>query len=174
MPTPKSLPIQVSNLQKRLLEVLSRQSTASIRDVERSRLILAMSNGLANTKAAESTGLSKEQAQRWRRRWISFQDVFIVIEDKGGENVEWEMRHKILECLSDAVRPGAPYKFTSEQYCQIVAIAIEQPKDSGRPVSEWTPRELADEAKKRGIVESISISQVSVFLKGERRKAAQD
>ena len=174
MPTPKSPAVQVSALQKRQLEVISRQTTASIRAVERSRLILEMSKGHPNTKAAHFTGLRKEQAQRWRRRWISFHEVFLAIEQQGGENVEWDMKRKILECLSDADRAGAPCKFTAEQYCQIVAIALELPKDSGRPVSEWTPRELADEAKKRGIVESISTSQVGVFLKGERSKTSQD
>jgi len=35
-------------------------------------------------------------------------------------------------------------------------------------VSTWTPRELADEAVKRGIVEQISPRTVERFLKGER------
>jgi len=37
-----------------------------------------------------------------------------------------------------------------------MAVACEPPGDSGRPISHWTPRELADEASKRGIVERIS------------------
>ena len=35
-------------------------------------------------------------------------------------------------------------------------------------MSTWTPRELADEAVKRGIVEQISPRTVESFLKGER------
>lgn len=31
----------------------------------------------------------------------------------------------------------------SEQIVQIVAVACEQPASSGRPISHWTPRELA-------------------------------
>jgi putative transposase len=64
--------------------------------------------------------------------------------------------------------------FDAEQYCKIVAIALEDPAESQRPISEWTPREIADEAVRRGIVNSISKSQVRLFLKGERRKAAQN
>ena len=36
------------------------------------------------------------------------------------------------------------------------AVACEPPEKSGRPVTEWTHAELADEVVRRGIVESIS------------------
>jgi hypothetical protein len=38
----------------------------------------------------------------------------------------------------------------------LFAIACEDPGESGRPISHWTTRELADELIKRNIVESIS------------------
>lgn len=41
----------------------------------------------------------------------------------------------------------------------------EKPEKSGRPVSHWTPIELADEAVKRGIVKEISPRSVGHFLK---------
>jgi putative transposase len=49
---------------------------------------------------------------------------------------------------------------------QIIAVACEPPEKCARPVTHWTPRELADEVKKRGIVPSISARQVGRFLKG--------
>jgi putative transposase len=55
---------------------------------------------------------------------------------------------------------------------QIMALACEKPEESARPVSDWTPRELADEAMKRGIVEQISPRTVERFLKGERFAAS--
>jgi hypothetical protein len=48
---------------------------------------------------------------------------------------------------------------------QIVALACENPKASGYPVSHWSPRELATEAVKRGIVEKISPRSIGRFLK---------
>jgi putative transposase len=51
--------------------------------------------------------------------------------------------------LSDAPRPGTPVGFTVEQRVQIIAVACENPKDSDRPVSHWSPRELTDEIVKR-------------------------
>jgi len=74
--------------------------------------------------------------------------------------------------LTDEQHPGAPSPFTFEQYMQIMAIACETPAETDRPVSAWTPRELADEAVKRGIVPKISPRMVERFLKGERFTAA--
>jgi putative transposase len=51
-------------------------------------------------------------------------------------------------------------------------VACEPPEKCGRPVTHWTPRELADEVKKRSIVSSISARQVGRFLKGGRSPAA--
>jgi transposase len=74
--------------------------------------------------------------------------------------------------LSDRPRSGSPGKFTAEQVTQLLAIACEDPEESGRPVTHWTPRELADEAAKRGVVESISPRQVGRSLKIRRTPAA--
>jgi hypothetical protein len=47
---------------------------------------------------------------------------------------------------------------------QIVALACEPPKLSGRPINRWTLRELRDEVIKRNIVTEISVSQIGRFL----------
>lgn len=78
----------------------------------------------------------------------------------------------MVERLQDAPRPGAPATFGAEQWCQIMALACEQPEASGRPISHWTPRELADEACKRGIVATISERHVGRFLKSSRPQTA--
>ncbi len=67
--------------------------------------------------------------------------------------------------LSDEQRPGGPAKFSLEQIVQIVAVACEQPATSGRPISHWTPTEIAQEVVKRGIVQEISPRSVARFLK---------
>ena len=71
----------------------------------------------------------------------------------------------IVEALTDHPRAGTPATFTAEQIVQIVAVACEDPADSGRPVSHWTPCEVAEEVRKRGIVETISPRSVGRFLK---------
>jgi putative transposase len=56
---------------------------------------------------------------------------------------------------------------------QIIALACERPNESDRPVSSWTPTELADEAVKRGIVEHISARTVGRFLTVSAENSSQ-
>ena len=69
------------------------------------------------------------------------------------------------ERLTDAPRSGAPARITAEQVCQIVALACEAPGQSGRPISQWTGREVADEVVARGIVPAISPRHAGRLLK---------
>jgi transposase len=75
------------------------------------------------------------------------------------------LRRAIEAVLTDEPRPGAPAKFTPEQVAQILAVACEPPEMSGRPITHWTAQELTDEVVQRGIVASISPSQVSRYLR---------
>ena len=75
-----------------------------------------------------------------------------------------DLEKLIISVLTDVTRSGAPARFSAEQVAGIIALACELPADSGLPVSHWTPPELAREAAKRGIVESISPRQVDRFL----------
>jgi putative transposase len=78
----------------------------------------------------------------------------------------------IRAALTDHPRSGTPATFTAKQIVQIVAVACEDPAASGRPISHWTPREVAEEVRKRGIVETISTRSVGRFLKSGRFTAA--
>jgi transposase len=53
--------------------VTVRRRTASVRDVQRFRLVLLLHEqpGISNDEAAQIIGLSARQVQRWRRRWSS-------------------------------------------------------------------------------------------------------
>ena len=75
-----------------------------------------------------------------------------------------DLEKLIIGVLTDVTRSGAPPRFGAEQVAGIIALACELPADGGLPVSHWTPSELAREAAKRGIVESISPRQVDRFL----------
>jgi putative transposase len=71
----------------------------------------------------------------------------------------------VEERLEDLPRPGSPAKITADQRCQLEALACESPEKSGRPISEWTGREIADEMMKQNIVESISPRHAARLLK---------
>ncbi|GHO72141.1 hypothetical protein KSC_110330 [Ktedonobacter sp. SOSP1-52] len=48
---------------------------------------------------------------------------------------------------------------------QMAALACEAPAKTGRPISQWTGREIADELKARGIVTQISSRHAARLLK---------
>jgi putative transposase len=85
-----------------------------------------------------------------------------------------QLRALIEAILADELRPGAPATFTPETLVQIIALACEDPQASSRPVSHWTPRELAEEAVRRGLVERISPRSVGRSLTGGCAQVASE
>ena len=170
MPIPKSPPILVSPSQRSILESISRQSTVDFRFVIRSKMVLLMDSDLPNTTIAVQLSSTFPTVQKWRYKWLSYQPLFKLIEesDKEEKTKLKELDLKIKEFLGDRKRSGCLPKFTPEQYCRILAVALEPPKQSERPIDRWTERELADECIKRNIVKSISPRQIGRFLKRSR------
>ncbi len=107
-----------------------------------------------NSKISQQLQLQRNQVRLWRQRWQLAKESLRKMEAEG--NSDPALKEGIINVLSDKFRRGSNPKFTVEQIVQIIAIACEDPGQSERPVSHWTPKELADEAVKRGIVETIS------------------
>src|SRR4051794_7298760 len=156
----KAAKIIVSERQQDLLREFSKSRTASKGVVQRATIILLGFAGLLNEAIAVQVGLNRLQVGIWRQRWRDAWEALCVWECAEPHR----LREAILGLLADAPRPGAPATFTAPQVAQIVALACEPPKLSGRPISHWTLRELRDEAIARQIVEDISVSQVGRFL----------
>ena len=152
--------VRVSEKQLAILEELSRSRTEAKGIVQRASILVLGFQGLLNEQIAVEVGLNRQQVGIWRQRWREAWDSLCVWECTEPHR----LREAILEVLSDAPRPGSPAKFTAEQVAQIVALACEPPKLSGRPITRWTLRELRDEVIKREIVASISVAQVGRFL----------
>jgi putative transposase len=151
----------VTERQQAILRSMTRSGTCSQAVAPRARMILLAFDGLANEEIAGQVGCERHAVGPWRHRWADAFDRLVVVECEKPS----ALPHAIERTLSDLPRSGSAGKFTAEQVAQTLAIACEDPETSGRPVSHWTPRELADEAAKRGIVESISPRQVGRFLK---------
>jgi putative transposase len=165
MPDPLAAPVQVSPLQLDLLQQLVRRTTSAHRLVKRSRILLLAATGIPNTQIAKQVQVDHETVRRWRERWRAAESRLQAIEATGKQKL---LSQAIEVLLTDEQRPGAPATFTFEQFMQSMAVACETPAEADRPVSTWTPRELAEEAVKRGIVKQISPRTVERFLKGER------
>ena len=147
--------------------VLSRSCPQGL--AHRAEIILLAFDGLNNEAIAERLSCERHGVGIWRRRWQQAFAPLTVIECVEQPSA---LREAIGEVLGDSPRAGCGGKFTAEQIAQLLAVACEPPAQSGRPVSHWTPRELADEVKKRGIVPSISVRHVGRFLKDGGTSAA--
>jgi len=152
--------IHLSERQQKLLEEFRKSRTLGKCIAQRATIILLGFAGMLNEAIALHVGLNRIQVGLWRRRWRDAWKGLCVWECSEPHR----LREALLDVLSDAPRPGAPATFTADQVSQVVALACEPPKLSGRPIDHWTLRELRDEVLARKIVETISVSQVGRFL----------
>jgi len=144
MPLLCPAPVPVTDRERQQLESLERQATCPQQLALRARIILLAGQGVGARTTADQLGISRSTVQGWRRRWSENPDA------------------SVAERLSDAPRSGTPATFSSEQIRAIIALVCETPHDSGRAI---TQRKIADEAVKRGIVDSISARSIGRFLK---------
>src|SRR6266545_4491529 len=144
MAGPQPIAISVSAPQQAVLERLLRQHSCPQALALRVRIVLGAASGIRNEPLATRLSCSPTTVRKWRARW------------------------------ADAARPGTPDTFSAEQIVQIVNLACTSPRACGRPIDAWTPRELADEAERQGIVISISATTVGRFLGRSRSPAASE
>ncbi len=162
MSGPQPPALQLTEKQQALLQQFAHRKTLSAQLVQRSQLILALATGANHSQVARQLGLTRGTVRSWRQRWLS---VALTLKTAEGDAEQQALLPEMLAAvLSDQPRPGAPAVFEPEQIVQIIALACEPPGDSGRPVTHWTPTELAQEAVKRGIVPRISARSVGRFL----------
>ncbi len=161
----KAVDVVISERQRGLLEKWVRnRADTPYRVIERCLIVLMSADGVPNVEQGRRLGADQQRARRWRRRWLEAQERLAAAEEKGASDKD--LGELLLGVLGDRARAGVTPTFSAEQLTKIIAIACELPEESGRPVTHWTPRELADEAIKRGVVESISPRHVDRLLKG--------
>ena len=166
-PSPAVSPrVQMTAQQRACLEQIARRQTSPQRLVRRAKILLALETGVTQCHVMRQMHLNRGTVQVWCRRWCALAPRLAQREaDEGSDKALSAM---IVEALTDHPRSGTPATFTAAQIVQIVAVACEDPADSGRPVSHWTPREVAEEVRKRGLIETISTRSVGRFLKSGR------
>lgn len=149
---PKPPMIELSGTERRELDSLLRRHSTPQQLALRARIVLTASDGLNNGQIVRQLGVSRDMVRLWRGRWLSLQAVPL-------------QELSVEERLTDVPRSGAPARISAEAVCQIVALACEAPAETGRPISQWSSREIADEIERRGIVESISPRHAARLLK---------
>jgi transposase len=149
---PKPTPVTLTEVERQELEQLLKRHTTPQQIALRARLILAAADGLNNAQVARQEALSVDSARLWRTRWLGLRPIALT-------------DLSVEERLADAPRSGKPPTITAERVCQIMALACEAPERSGRPISHWSGREIAEEIQRRGIVERISGRHAARLLK---------
>lgn len=158
MPSPKPLPLELTEAEREGLEKLVKRHNVGQLIVLRGRIVLAIESGKNNSQIAREMKVNLDMVRLWRKRWLDLQPI--SLDDLS-----------IEERLEDLPRSGAPARLTADQICQIMQLACEKPEENGRPISQWTSREIADEVIKRGIVDKISARHAARLLKRGRSEA---
>jgi putative transposase len=167
----KSVIPKLSEVQKNILLAITKRRDSSQQLVRRARVVLLAAEQQTDIQITPQVDLCQRSVWTWRTRWNAFQEKIDAVEADGNEKA-------LKEFITDVVLADDPYNgergiYTPEQITQLYAIVCENPQDSGRPISHWSCRELAEEMVKRGIVEHIPISTVWDFLKSRRAEASQ-
>ncbi len=149
-PRPPAVTLTAEERQE-LVAVVRRPSTPQQLAL-RARIILLAADGANNSQIARHLSVDVGTPRLWRTRWLGLGPVPLA-------------ELSVVERLEDAPRPGGPCRITGEQVCRITALACEAPAASGRPLSQWSARELADEVVQRGIVDTISPRHAARLLK---------
>ena len=134
-----------------MLQARARRVSGEHRDVLRARIVLAAAEGVTNAAIARSLGVTEDTARKWRRRFC---------EDG-------------VDGLRDRPRTGRPRRFAAAVVAEVKALACELPADTGAPLARWSCPDLAAEAARRGIVESVSASTVRRWLCADALKPWQ-
>ena len=152
MPSPKATEVNLPEKEQQSLEALIRRHNIGQQIALRARIVLLAGQGKTNSSIVRQLDVCIRTVQRWRNRWVEGQEI--SLDDLSAE-----------ERLQDMPRPGSPSKITADQRCKIEALACELPESSGRPISQWTAREIADEVMERKIVKTISSRHAARLFK---------
>ena len=144
--------VVLSEKEKEELTKITKRHKSEKQKVLRANIILYAAKGYSNAKISKELNIHVDTARLWRDRWVGFQGIEL-------EKLSAEDR------LEDVPHPGKPSSITEEQRCQMAALACEAPSKSGRPISQWTGREIAEELEAQGIVEKISPRYAAHLLK---------
>lgn len=133
--------VDLSDDERRQLKALTTKGKTSARVLVRARILLLLDDGWAPTDIPEATGCGIATVGRVRKRY----------EQEGLERA-----------LKEAPRRAKPRLLNEKQSARIVAMVCEKPP-AGH--ARWTLEVVAEQAKKRKIVETIGRETVRLLLR---------
>ena len=134
MAAPQAVPIVLDEATRRRLNKLAASRTASVRAVQRARIVMAAADGATNAAIAAVVGVDVGTVRTWRGRFA----------EQG------------LAGLADAERPGRPRRLGQRERIAVVAVATSAPPG---PQATWSHRLIAE---RLAAVENITVSASQV------------
>jgi len=122
VPSPKLVPLDLTDDERRALEAWTRRRKTAQALALRARIILACAAGAPNQAVAAELGVSRDTVAKWRSRFLKSR----------------------LEGLTDEPRPGRPRTVGDEKVEQVVTAALEQAPPGGD--THWSTRSMAKTA----------------------------
>ena len=119
MPSPKLVPLNLTDDERRALQAWSRRRKTAQALAGRSRVILACAEGGSNSAVAADLGVSRDMVSKWRSRFLQAR----------------------LEGLTDEPRPGRPRTVGDEQVEAVITATLEQAPPGGD--THWSTRSMA-------------------------------
>src|SRR5947209_7048032 len=107
--------------EERVITKLARSQSASVRLVQRAKIIQLASQGHLIPRIAEQLQVSEATVRKWFKRF----------EQEG------------LAGLEDAPRPGTRIRYTAQTKARVLEAARTRPGELGLPYSSWTFERLA-------------------------------
>ena len=122
MPSPKLIPVDLTDNERAALGAWARRRTTARVLALRSRIVLRCAAGGTIGEVAAELGVSRDTVSKWRSRFVR---------DR-------------LEGLSDEPRPGRPRVISDEQVDQVIIATLEQAPPGGD--THWSTRSMARSA----------------------------
>lgn len=152
MPVEKIGKIELTNESEPALNKIAKSYTSGQQLVKRVRIIELSGQGKSQLSIAREVGVNRHTVRHWQERWRVLEAIPLS-------------ELSVEERLEDLPRPGTPPRITADQRCQMEALACEAPEKQGRPIRQWSGREIADEVIQQKIVETISPRHAARLLK---------
>jgi transposase len=150
MPRRSKEPLELDAEEFEDLMRLRSSTRAEQRLVQRAGIILEAAAGGTAEQIGVRAGVCTKSVYKWTARYCQRREA----EPKAG----------VRNWLADADRVGTPGNIEPEVWVDLLALVTSEPRDSGRPITHWTHRELADELVVRRRVQSIAHTSVGRFL----------
>lgn len=158
-PLSKPSKLLMTELQYCAIKKITKHPKTTVKTATRAKILQLGYENKPHSIVSQELEVSINTVKLWRNRWDECQATLSNLD------TETKLISGLHQFFKDLPRSGVPPKFTAAQRKQIIALACDEPSLHKIPMTDWSSEMLALTAKAKGIVDSISSSQVRRILK---------